>query len=153
MNYTELLAQTSAQITEIMPWDMQEYLSENSNALIVDVRQTHEFKMLRIQNSISVPRGILENASLWDFNETVPELAAATQRPLLLVCRSGYRSCFAAQTLQFLGFEYPVSLKLGLKGLNDEDYPLHGADDQPVDGDTADGLLTPPVRADQRAPT
>ncbi len=152
MKYTELLELTSKQINEIMPWDVEDYLQQNPNALIVDVRETHEFEKLRMPNSISAPRGILENASLWDYNETIPELASAQQRAILVVCRSGYRSCFAALTLQLLGFEQATSLKLGLKGLNDEDYPLLGQADDRIDGDVADEWLTPPVRADQRAP-
>jgi len=67
-------------------------MSDNQDALIVDVGETYEFERLRIDNSITAPRSFLENARLWDFYETIPELAASRYRPILLVCRSGYPS-------------------------------------------------------------
>ncbi len=151
-NYSQLLEQTSAQITEIMPWDFVTYMSDNQDVLIVDVRETYEFERLRIDNSITAPRGILENACLWDFCETIPELAAARYRPILLVCRSGYRRALAALSMQLLGLEKVCSLKLGLKGLSYEDYPMFNVLNEQLNEDLADEWLTPPVREDQRAP-
>ena len=149
MNYTQLLEQTSAQINEIMPWDLADYLAAEPDAMIVDVRETHEYEKLRIKDSITVPRGILESACSWDFNETVPELAAAKQRSVLLLCRSGHRSAFAALSMQVLGFEKVTSLKLGLKGLNDEDYPIYKAGKDKIDADMAEQWLNPPLRREQ----
>ena len=145
MKYQQLLEQTCAQISEIMPWDYEDYLADQANALIVDVRETHEYEALRLKDSITVPRGILENACSWSFAETVPEFASAQNRPVLLVCRSGHRSAFAALSLKQLGFELASSLKLGLKGLNDEDYPIFNALDEQLDGDQVDQWLTPAV--------
>lgn len=151
MNYTQLLEQTSAKINEIMPWDLADYLANKPDAMILDVRETHEYETLRINDSITVPRGILESACSWDFNETIPELAKAKQRPVLLLCRSGHRSAFAAISMQMLGFENVTSLKLGLKGLNDEDYPIYDAKSKRVDADLAEEWLNPPVQAEQQS--
>ncbi|MEE9447679.1 MAG: rhodanese-like domain-containing protein [Arenicellales bacterium] len=152
MNYTELLEQTYAQITEIMPWDFDDYLSENPNALLIDVREPAEFKMARLENAISAPRGILESACSWDFDETIPTLAAAQNHPVLLICRSGHRSAFAALRLQELGFKQVISLKLGMKGLNDEGKAIINAQGTELDGDDLDEWFNPPVREDQRQP-
>ncbi len=152
MKYSQLLEQTCAQIHEIMPWNLSEYLEEKPDALIVDVRESHEFERLRIKEAITVPRGILESACSWDFNETVPELAAAKNRPILLICRSGHRSAFAALSMQILGFENVTSLRLGLKGLNDEDHPIYGAGGELIDADLAEEWLNPPVLDAQRSP-
>lgn len=149
MKYSKLLAATCAQINEIMPWDLNQYLQNNQTALVVDVRQTSEYRACRVQGSINVPRGILENASNWGFSETIPELASAKRRPVLVVCRSGHRSAFAALTLQQLDFEQVYSLKLGVKGLNDEDYPLIGGSKTQLDADVAEQLLNPFIREDQ----
>lgn len=151
MNYTQLLEQTSTQINEIMPWDLEDFLAENRDALVIDVRETHEFQKLHISGAITVPRGILESACSWDFSETVPELAAAKQRPVLLVCRSGHRSTFAALSMKLLGFEKITSLKLGLKGLNDEDHPILDASNQRINADLAEKWLNPPVSKQQRS--
>lgn len=145
MNYTQLLEQTSSQINEIMPWELADYLADKPDTMIVDVRETHEFEKLRIKHSITIPRGILENACSWNFSETVPQLAAAKLHPVLLLCRSGHRSAFAALSMQMLGFEKVTSLKLGLKGLNDEDYPIYNADNARIDADLAEQWLNPRI--------
>jgi rhodanese-related sulfurtransferase len=151
-SYAQMLEQAASRVNEIMPWEFQDYLSDNPTVLLVDVRETFEYEQMRIENSITAPRGILENACLWDFYETIPELASAQHRPILLICRSGYRSVFAALSMQSLGFESVTSLKLGIKGLNDEDYPIFNANHVKIDADLADTCLNPPVQANQRKP-
>lgn len=152
MRYTQLLDQASALIDEIMPWDFDDYFQNNQDALIIDVRETHEYARLRIKHSITVPRGILENACSWGFTETVPLLASAKQRPLLIICRSGHRSTFAARVLNQLGFESTTSLKLGLKGLNDEDHPIFDSNDERLDADLIEQWLNPAVLEEQTGP-
>jgi rhodanese-related sulfurtransferase len=151
-SYAQMLEQAASRINEIMPWEFEDYLSDNPTALLVDVRETYEYEQMRIENAITAPRGILENACLWDFYETIPELASAQHRPILVICRSGYRSVFAAQSMQSLGFEHVTSLKLGIKGLNDENYPIINTNRVEIDADLADICLNPPIQANQRKP-
>lgn len=153
MNYTELLEQACAQINEIMPWDLDDYLSNHADVLMIDVRETHEYNKLRIDGALTVPRGILESACSWGFNETVPELANAQNRAVLVICRSGHRSAFAALSMQQLGFKKVTSLKLGLKGLNDEDHPIINAHEEPIDADLAEDWLNPSVLEAQLSST
>jgi rhodanese-related sulfurtransferase len=42
----------------------------------------------------------------------------------VLICRSGNRSVLAALTMQQMGFENVRSLKLGIKGWNDNDLEM-----------------------------
>ena len=153
MNYTELLEQTYAQITEINAVGFR-WLSKRKTQTLywLDVREPAEFKMARLENAISAPRGILESACSWDFDETIPTLAAAQNHPVLLICRSGHRSAFAALRLQELGFKQVISLKLGMKGLNDEGKAIINAQGTELDGDDLDEWFNPPVREDQRQP-
>ncbi len=140
-------------INEMMPWDLEEFLAANKESLIVDVRETHEYDTMHIAGSINVPRGILENACEWDFEETEPELVTARQRPVVLVCRSGNRTALAAYTLQEMGFDQVISLKTGLRGWNEYELPLVDIEEKPVDIDDADRYFVNKILPEQRDPS
>jgi rhodanese-related sulfurtransferase len=107
---------------------------------------------MHIPGALNIPRGILESACEWDYEETVPELVQARQRELVVVCRSGYRSVLAANSLLLLDFADVSSLRTGLRGWKDDEQPLVDAVGAPVDLDTADRYFTPQLRPDQRQP-
>jgi len=120
--------------------------------LILDVREPEEFAAMHIAGSINVPRGILESACDWGYEETVPELVAAREREVVVVCRSGNRSALAARTMQLMGYRHVLSLKTGLRGWNDAELPLVDAEGRPVPVESADEHFTPRVREDQLPP-
>ncbi len=148
--YAELLADALARVREIMPWDLRDRLAAGRDLILLDVREPAEFEAAHIAGSINVPRGVLEQACEWDYDETVPQLAAARDRPVVVVCRSGHRSLLAADVMQTLGFVDVVSLKTGLRGWNDFEQPLVDGAGAPVDTDTAEQLLAARVRPEQR---
>jgi rhodanese-related sulfurtransferase len=150
--YADLLAEALARVREIMPWDLRDRLAAAGDLIVLDVREPAEFEAAHIAGSINVPRGVLEQACEWDFDETVPELAAGRDRPIVVVCRSGHRSVLAADVLQTLGFTDVVSLKTGVRGWNDFEQPLVNAAGAPIDTDSAERLLAPRVRPEQRRP-
>lgn len=150
--YAELLADALARVREIMPWDLRDRLAAGRDLIVLDVREPAEFEAAHIAGSINVPRGVLEQACDWDYDETVPELAGGRERPIVVVCRSGHRSVLAADVLQTLGFIDVVSLKTGVRGWNDFEQPLVDSGERRIDIDTADRLLASRVRPDQRRP-
>jgi rhodanese-related sulfurtransferase len=150
--YAELLAEARTRVREIMPWDLRERLAAQPDLLLLDVREAAEFEAAHIPGSINVPRGVLEQACEWDYDETVPALAGGRQRPIVVVCRSGHRSVLAADVLQTLGFADVVSLKTGVRGWNDFDQPLVNGQGAPLDADTAEQLLMARIRPEQRRP-
>ncbi|MGD2116854.1 MAG: rhodanese-like domain-containing protein [Chromatiales bacterium] len=147
-----LIQECLSDTIEIMPWDLEERLQENPDLLIVDVREQNEFDAMKIEGSINVPRGILESACEWDYEETEPELVKARKREVVVVCRSGYRSVLAAHSLHVLGFENVVSLKTGLRGWNDYEQPLIDRNGNPVDVDDGDDYFTTKLRKTQMKP-
>jgi len=148
--FTDLIADCQATVREIMPWDLQELLDADSDTLLVDVREPQEYAAMHIEGSLNVPRGILESACDYGYEETVPALAGGRNRAVVVICRSGYRSVLAAYTMQLMGFSSPCSLKTGLRGWNDFELPLVDGAGGRVDIDTADAYFTPRVRPDQR---
>jgi len=151
-NFLELIRHCLTEVREIMPWDLAERLRAAPAPLILDVREPTEFAAMHIAGSLNVPRGILESACEWDYEETEPELVRARQRDIVVVCRSGYRSVLAAHSLQVLGYERVVSLRTGLRGWKDDEQPLVNGAGEAVDLDEADVYFTPRLRPDQRRP-
>lgn len=151
-NFLDLIRGCLSDIREIMPWDLEERLRANPSLLIVDVREPAEFDAMHIQGSMNVPRGILESACEWDYEETIPDLVQAREREIVVVCRSGYRSVLAAHSMQVLGYRNVVSLQTGLRGWKDYEQPLEDEQGHAVDLDEADVYFTPQIRPDQQRP-
>jgi len=152
-NFLELIKNCLTDVREIMPWDLEARLQENPGLLIVDVREPYEFDAMHIAGSISVPRGILESACEWEYEETIPALVQAREREVVVVCRSGYRSVLAAHSMQVLGYQNVVSLKTGLRGWKDYEQPLVDRSGDAVDLDEADVYFSPRIRDDQMRPS
>jgi rhodanese-related sulfurtransferase len=150
--YRELVADALTRVREIMPWDLGKQLAAGGQPLLLDVREPAEFAMLHIPGSLNVPRGVLEQSCEWGFDETVPLLAAGQDLEIIVICRSGYRSALVADVMQQMGYTGVVSLKTGVRGWNDFEQPLVDAAGIAVDADTAEELLAPRLRPEQRGP-
>ncbi len=150
--FLELVKDCLHNVKELMPWDLEERLKENPDVLLVDVREPYEYEAMHIKGSLLVPRGILESACEWDYEETEPELVMARNREVVVVCRSGQRSVLAANSLQVLGFKNVASLETGIRGWKDYDLPLVDGEGNDVDLDDADEYFTAHVREDQLRP-
>jgi rhodanese-related sulfurtransferase len=151
-NFLGLIGDCLGDVREIMPWDLEERMAENPDLLVVDVREPYEYDAMHIEGSIAAPRGILESACEWDYEETIPELVKAREREVVVVCRSGYRSVLAAFSMHLLGYRNVCSLKTGLRGWNDYEQPLVDKAGNPVDIESADDYFTPKLREDQLSP-
>jgi len=147
--FTQLVEASRAKVKELFPWDLVERLKDNQ-ILIVDIREPYEYDAMHIQDSLNVPRGILETACEYDFEETVPELVEARKQEVVVVCRSGNRSIFAAEVMQEMGYQRVYSLKTGLRGWNEFEQPLVDTNSEAVSLDDADDYFAAKVRPEQR---
>ena len=143
------LAQT---VEEIFPWDLVDELEANPDIVLLDVRCPREFDRAAIRDSINVPRGILEMAVDYGYEETEPALVESRDKRIVVICRSGNRSVLAADTLSRMGFSNVASLRTGIRGWNDYEQPLYTIDAQHLDLDTADDLLAPRISPQQLGP-
>lgn len=123
-NFENLVQDILPHISEIFPWDLQEEMESGKDVFLLDIRCPIEYQAMHIENSINVPRGVLETACDYGYEHTVPELVQARDKRVIIICRSGKRSALAAYTMQVLGYTDVVSLKTGLRGWNDSEYPL-----------------------------
>jgi rhodanese-related sulfurtransferase len=151
-SYKDLVSDCLPHISEILPWDLEEALERDPHIILVDISEPYEYTLSHLPGSINVPRGILESACEYDYDETVPELAGGRNRPIVVICRSGYRSALAAYTMQQMGFRHVRSLKTGLRGWNDNEGPLLDSNNNTVDPDIAEEYYTTKLRPDQEKP-
>ncbi|MDH3980276.1 MAG: rhodanese-like domain-containing protein [Gammaproteobacteria bacterium] len=151
-SFANLVAASLVDINEVFPWDVDEMLDSDTKPLILDIREPDEFATMHIAGSLLVPRGVLETACEYNYEETVRELVEARSSNVVVVCRSGNRSALAAQTMQQMGYQKVFSMKTGLRGWNDYELPLVNPNGQTVPVETADDYFTTRLRSEQIAP-
>ena len=139
--FADFVDEARQQIDELFPWDVEEIIKQDDNSLVIDIREECEFISHHIEHSMLIPRGILETACEYDYEDSVPELVEARDREIILICRSGNRSLLAALTMKIMGYENVKSMKTGLRGWNDYELPLMNIKKETVDPDKADELL------------
>ena len=146
--FTELVAETAERVTEVFPWDLEETLQARE-VMLLDVREPAEYEAMHIAGSINVPRGVLETACEYDYEETLPELVEARDKEIVVICRSGNRSVFVCDVMQLMGYTNVSSLKTGLRGWADYEQPMVNGKGENVSEDDADEFFTPNLRVEQ----
>lgn len=150
--FQELINDALQNVDELFPWDLTEELESGINPILLDIREPYEYDCMHIKGSINVPRGILESACEYDYEETIPQLVAARNQGVIAICRSGNRSILATNTMQLMGFKNVRSLKTGLRGWNDYELPLIDIKGNTVDLDVADQYFLPKLKDSQLKP-
>ena len=80
--YMDYVADAADIVTEVMPWDLGEELGEGVAPLLIDIREPYEFDCMHIEGSYNVPRGVLESACEWDYEEKIQQLVKAREREI-----------------------------------------------------------------------
>ena len=150
--YQRLVVKALRSVDEVLPWDLEEEIEQNPGLIVLDIRETDEFEMMHIKGSLHVPRGMLEGACVWNYDDTIPALAKSRDQNIVVVCRSGNRSALAALTMQQMGFKQVRSLKLGIKGWNDNDLEMLNNQGDIVDINQIDEWLNRAVPEDKLKP-
>lgn len=88
---------------------------EQPGTVLIDVRESDEWRQGHIPQAIAIPRGFLELR----VEEKVPE----RKTPVILQCASGTRSLLAARALRELGYENLYNLTGGFNAWKDRGLP------------------------------
>src|SRR3954452_14944020 len=113
----ELLRQIKEQVNEVDPRVVHEIVNNGYDAVVVDVREQHEYDEGRLPGAVHVPRGHLETR----IENAVKDKDAR----VILYCQSGSRSAFAADTLQRqLGYSHVESMSGGITLWKDRGYEV-----------------------------
>lgn len=147
--FRDLIEDCLPTVQEIFPWDLAALLESEQPPLLLDVREPREFEAFHIANSLNVPRGILETACDYGYEDTVPELVKSRDKQIVVICRSGNRSILSAFVMQLMGYQTVSSLKTGIRGWNDFEQPLFDKHEQLVHIDNIDAVLSVPPTPEQ----
>src|SRR5579864_5118236 len=88
---------------------------EQSGTVLVDVRESDEWRQGHIPQALGIPRGFLELR----IEEKVPD----HKTPVILQCASGTRSLLAARALREMGYENVYNLNGGFNAWKDKGLP------------------------------
>lgn len=111
-------------ITPLQAWKL---LSDNPNAVLVDVRTDAEWRFVGVPDLSSLGRDVvyiewvtgngMPNANFADeLNQQVPAAETDEERPVIFLCRSGNRSIGAAQVATQLGITPAYNVLDGFEG-------------------------------------
>jgi len=90
----------------ITPLELKQKIDAHENFLLVDVREPHEYEIVRIPGSVLIPKDrILSGAALAELPQ---------DRPIVLHCKSGTRSAEALAALHQAGFADAVHVGGGV---------------------------------------
>jgi rhodanese-related sulfurtransferase len=148
-SYKSLVKALNREVEAVLPWDLIDERQANPDLLLVDIRCPHEFEEGHISDSINVPRGILEIAADYGYEETVPCLVAARDKRVVVICRSGNRSILAAHTLRMLGFNNVASLRTGVRGWTEYEQDLVDNAGALIHPDDAEQRFIPRITLEQ----
>ncbi|MGI8804723.1 MAG: molybdopterin-synthase adenylyltransferase MoeB [Thermoleophilaceae bacterium] len=115
----EVIRRAKDQIKEVDPREVRDISSNGAanGAVLVDVREQHEFEESHIPGAVHVPRGHLESR--------IEGAAPDKSQRVVLYCASGNRSALAAHTLQqLLGYEHAESMEGGITLWKDRGYDV-----------------------------
>jgi molybdopterin/thiamine biosynthesis adenylyltransferase/rhodanese-related sulfurtransferase len=114
---TDLIRKIKEQIEEVDPKEVHDLHENGNGAVIVDVREQHEFEESHLPGALHVPRGHLESR----IEGSAPD---KSQR-VILYCASGNRSALAAHTMkELLGYEDVASMRGGITLWKDRGYEV-----------------------------
>src|SRR5271157_3698431 len=109
-----ILDEARAQIKQL-DLDEARKMMERPGTVVIDVRESDEWRQGHLPNAIGIPRGFLELR----VEEKVPD----HKTPVILQCASGTRSLLAARTLRELGYENVFNLTGGFNAWKDRGLP------------------------------
>lgn len=103
---------------------MEEYakvVESPDDALIVDVREPHEYTSGHVPGAINIPRGLLE-FQVWKHVGFPANIEMG--RTVYLQCQSGNRASLAAQSLAELGFTHTTAVVMSLEDWQKAGHPF-----------------------------
>lgn len=91
-------------------------LLNHEDAVVIDVRETHEFNEGHILNALHIPMASL--------TERVAKLQKHKNNSIIINCQSGYRSVHACKQLQRQGFTKVYNLSGGILAWRNASLPI-----------------------------
>ncbi len=108
--------------TWITPKWLHNYIQKKGHAIIIDVRTPREHRMGHIPGTdLLIPHN--------EIADRISEIKADPEKDTVIVyCRSGHRSTFAARILEAKGFKHVLNLRGGFRAWRAMGYEIETGD-------------------------
>jgi len=111
-----LVNEARPRVREVTVEEARSRLARNPQAVLLDVREDHEWLAGHAAQAVHLGKGILER----DLEKTVPD----PKTEIIMYCGGGYRSVLTADAAQRMGYQNVHSLIGGYKALVADGWPM-----------------------------
>lgn len=118
--FLALVNEAKRHITELSVAEARARLRANPAAVLVDVREDHEWVAGHAVEAVHLGRGIFER----DLQRLYPDKNVE----LILYCGGGYRSALAAESARKMGYRNVASLMGGYRAMLAADWPMRAGE-------------------------
>ena len=114
--FLKLVNEARPYVKELTIDQARERLSQNPQAVLMDVREDSEWNKQHAEQAVHLGKGVLER----DLEAMFPD----TNTEILMYCGGGYRSILTAATARQMGYRNVFSVMGGYKGLVTANWPM-----------------------------
>ena len=114
--FLALVNDAKKRVTEVSVAEARARLTTNPKAILMDVREDHEWNAGHAAEAVHLGKGILER----DLEKLYPDKNAE----IIMYCGGGFRSALTCDAAQKMGYQKVTSLIGGYKGLVAADWPM-----------------------------
>lgn len=114
--FLRLVNEVRTRVSELTVAEARARLAVNPKAVLVDVREDHEWAAGHAVEAVHLGRGVLER----DIERQFPD----PNTELIFYCGGGYRSVLAAETAQRMGYRHVHSVIGGYRAMVAADWPM-----------------------------
>jgi rhodanese-related sulfurtransferase len=118
--FLKVVNEARARVEEISVAEARARLAANPQAVLLDVREDHEWIAEHAAGARHLGKGILER----DIEKQFPDL----NQELIMYCGGGYRSALTAEVAQRMGYRHVHSLIGGFKGMKAANWPMQSGE-------------------------
>jgi rhodanese-related sulfurtransferase len=103
-------------VSELSLEEARKHLAQNPHAVLMDVREDHEWQKEHAAEAVHLGKGILER----DLERMFPD----PEQEIIMYCGGGYRSILTASAAKKLGYKNVFSLIGGYKAMVQAKWPM-----------------------------
>ena len=116
--FLSLVNDAKKRVTELSIAEARARLTANPKAVLLDVREDHEWQAGHAAQAVHLGKGILER----DLEHLYPD----KHTEIIMYCGGGFRSALTAEAAQKMGYRNVSSLIGGYKALVAVEWPMEG---------------------------
>jgi len=114
--FLKLVNEARSRVKEVTLDEARTRLANNPKAVLIDVREDHEWQTGHATQAVHLGKGILER----DLEKIFPD----PDTEIIMYCGGGYRSALTADAAQKMGYRNVHSLMGGYKALVEANWPM-----------------------------